>query len=518
MKSADSAKFESEHSASLAKLLTPEELAFLGSHEHRHHATGAPPMGPFDRLAPKYGTSQYTTQTDRAWVVMLYRLKLIPHDSAVAVLKALGTGAEDLPPSDSAHGATFGSGEDWLKKQLGDEDLASIVNYGRTRQEPMSRLLLRDYQLDVIDALLETLGTTLDVADAQAETIMPGSTHMAHAQPTTYGAYVLALHDGLVRGLEQLELAYRHTNQNSLGCGATSGTGWPVDRHMVTELLGFDSLLEPTYQCEGAQDYALTTLFALCNIMTVLSRTSMDHAIWGMEDCGLIRLPGKLLHISSLMPQKAHVGSVFELVRTNASRVIGCMMNGLAGCHGEPLTDVLPIYEAWTKASTALTQAERTIHGFGAILSCVEPNVEKMRRHTRAGFSGAPDLAIKLIREKGYGGRRAHRICAVFVYLARKLDLKPWETTGTLLDEAARIANETPPGLTTGEIREMFDPEKFIQRHANVGDPLPNETRRMIGVRRRELEEMSAHQAARRAKLATARVKLIAEVQSVLDE
>jgi len=505
-----------------ASLLTPEELKFLGSHEHRSHATGQPLSGNLSRVAPKRGITAYTALTDRAWVVMLCKKELIARNVAAKVLAAIESKPGGAKPSGQkkssgtrSRGATFDSGEDALKKQLGDEDLASVVNYGRTRQEPMSRLLLRDYQLDALDALLKALEATLDVAGAHAETIMPGCTHMAHGQPTTYGAYLMAVHDGLVRGLAQLELAYRHTNENTVGCGATSGTGWPVDRHMVTELLGFDALMEPTYQCEGAQDYGLTTLFALVNVMTVLSRTAMDHAIWGMDDCGFITLPGRLLGISSLMPQKAHPGSTFESIRTRAARVIGNMNAGVAGCSGEPLTDVLPIYEAWTQASEALETAEGTLNGFSDILRNVLPNRQKMLQHTRDGFSGAPDLAIKLIREKGYGGRRAHRICAVFVYLARKKGLKPWETTGALLDEAARVANEKPPGLATAEIHEMFDPVKFLERHNNVGDPNPAETRRLVSARRKALAELTQRQTQRRARLQQASARLSSEIAAI---
>jgi argininosuccinate lyase len=487
-----------------AALLTSEELKFLGSHDHRGHAAGEAAPVMLGKTAPKRPQAYYTAMTDRAWVVMLAKTGLVPRESAAKVLAAL-------------EGATAG-GEDALKKRLkGNEDLASVVNYGRTLQEPMSRMLLRDHQLDVFDALLRAMRATLDASSAHAGTIMPGCTHMAHAQPTTYGAYLLASYDGLARSLEQLELAYRQTDECTAGCGATSGTGWPVDRQMVTDLLGFSTLMEPTYACEGAQDYGLTTMFALCNVMTVLSRTAMDHGIWGMEDCGLIRLPGRLLGLSSLMPQKAHPGSTFERIRINADKVIGHMTTGLIACKGEPLTDVLPIYEAWKQAANALAETEASLDRWADIIASVQPQKEKMLQHTRDGFSGAPDLAIELIREKGYGGRRAHRICAVFVYLARKQNLKPYEVTGALLDEAAKVANEAPPGLSTEKVREMLDPEKFLQRHTNVGDPHPDETRRLVDVRRKALDGMATHQSRRRERLAAAQAKLDADIAAIVD-
>jgi len=488
---------------SAASLLTPEELKFLGSHEHRAHAAGEDAPVMHGKVVPKRSSAAYTADTDRAWVVMLAKTGLVPRETAAKVLKAL---------LDAKAG-----GEPALKRKLqGNEDLASVVNYGRTLQEPMSRMFLRDRQSDVFDALLKAMGATLDKAEAHVDTILPGCTHMAHAQPTTYGAYLLASYDGLARGLVQLELAYQQTNENTAGCGATSGTGWPVDRQMVTELLGFDSLMEPTYECEGAQDYGLTTMFALTNIIVVLSRSAIDHGIWGADDCGLIRLPGRLLGISSLMPQKAHPGSTFERIRINADHVIGKMVTGVVACKGEPLTDVLPIYEAWKQAGEALSETEASLDRWADIIASVQPQKEKMLQHTRDGFSCVPDLAVKLIREKGYGGRRAHRICAVFVYLARKSNLKPYQTTGALLDEAAVVANETPPGLSTEEIREMLDPVKFLQRHNNVGDPNPAETLRLIGVRRAQLEQLGRRQADRRTRLKQANDRLNAEIAAVI--
>jgi len=100
----------------------------------------------------------------------------------------------------------------------------------------------------------------------------------------------------------------------------------------------------------------------------------------------------------------------------------------------------------------------------------------------------------------------------------RKSDLKPYETTGALLDEAATVANETPPGLGTEEIREMLDPLKFIARHTNVGDPHPAETLRLIGVRRQQLEQMAQRQSQRRQRLDAAEQKLMSEIQSIIAE
>ncbi len=495
--------------------MTPEEYG--RSHDHRRHAPGAPeaPERGFYRrrltseLDRVFNYFPARAQMDRAWTVMLLKQGLISKETAVKLLKAL-EGAETEKG--------FG-GEYWLKRKLdGDEDTASAVNLGRTLQEPMSRLMLRAKLIDVLELTLESLGVTLDVAEANVETIMAGQTHLSHAQPTTYAAYLLSVHDGLARGLEQLELAYKHTNENSAGCGALAGTGWPVDRRMITELLGFDSLVEPAYDCEGGQDHALTILFALTNVTTLLSRTAMDHNIWSMEEIRMIRVPPEWCGVSSMMPQKAIPGSQLERIRIEACNVIGETVTGVVSCKGEPHGDMLPIYEGYRGALRAMCHAEKALGNYASILPAMEPDKKRMLHLAREGFSATPDLAVKLIRDKGYGGRRAHRICATFVRIARQRGIKPYETTGELLDEAARLADEDPPGLSTEEVRRQLDPVEFIKRHDNLGDPAPRESLRMIEIRRKTLAEAAKRHAERLARIDKAAKKLEAEVAAILGE
>jgi argininosuccinate lyase len=488
--------------------------AYWRSHDHRRHGPGAPEAPEMQHYRRRL-TSELTrvfnpmparAQTDRAWTVMLCKQEVISREVAAKLLHAL-EGAEDEAGA---------GGEDWLKKKLGgDEDTASAVNLGRTLQEPMSRLQLRGKLLDVLDLALECLGVLLDVAEAHVDTVMAGQTHLSHAQPTTYAAYLVSVHDGLARGLEQLELAYRHTNQNTAGCGALAGTGWPVDRHLVTELLGFDELVEPAYDCEPGQDHALTILFALSNLLALLSRTAMDFNIWGMEEVAMVRVAPGWMGVSSMMPQKAIPGSQFERIRIDASDVIGEMVKGLVAIKGEPHQDMLPIYEGWRAALRAMCNAERAFGFFSGLLRTVEPDRERMLRFAREGYSATPDLVVKLIRERGLGGRRAHRICATFVRIAREQGIKACDATGDLLDEAARVADEEPPSLSTEEVREMLDPVRFVERHSSVGGPAPEESRRLIASRRQALAEARERHAERLARIERAAARLAAEADAI---
>ena len=484
---------------------------FWASHDHRRHGPGAPEAEGLiysrGRLPKQLKEAQNAgparAQTDLAWTVMLCKQGLTTKDVAARVLKAL---------TEASAG-----GEDLLKKKLdGDEDTASVINLGRTLQEPMSRLQLRTKMLDIFDLVLKTLGTLLDVADQHVDTVMAGQTHLSHAQPTTYAAYLLAVHDGLARCLEQLDLAYKHTNQNSGGCGACSGSGWPVDRNMVSELLGLDELVELAYDCEPGQDHALTILFAITNIGVLLSRSAMDFNIWGMEEIMMVEVDPSWRGCSSLMPQKAIPGSQYERVRLESSDVVGDMITGVVSNKGEPHSDMLPIYEGYRAALRGMCHIEKALGFFSGIIPMTKVNKDTMLQYAREGYSATPDLAIKLIKDKGLGGRRAHRICATFVRMARERGILACDATGELLDEAAKVANENPPGLTTNEVREMLDPVKFIERHNNVGDPHPDESRRIITARRKTLDTAKQRHQERLDRIRKAEEKLQAEVQAII--
>ncbi len=495
-------------------------LEFLKSTEHRYHALGSLPNPKFDVLARKIADEVHKVSLDPVspsgesrvvvdivWVIMLFRQKIIDRDKAVNLLNALKA-ATDIPEF---------TGEDWLKTFLnGDEDTASSVNIGRTLQEPMSRIAIRKKLIELIDIAHDSLEEILKAAKDNADTIMVGHTHMSQAQPTTYGAYLVAIYDALSRSLSSVDLAYAHTNMCSAGCGALSGTGWPVDRYMVSDLLGFDELVEPTYDCEAAQDYTMDILFSIANMMLTITRTSMDHEIWGLEEMGYFTVCGDFLGPSSLMPQKAHPGGRMESIRIYANNAISEATKGMFALHGEPYQDILPIYNGWTSAWRAMSYAEGALTILGMYLPNMIIDKDRMLQLAEEGYSCMPDLVIKLVKEKGIGPRRAHRMCGTTVFLARKRKIKGNEITSELFNEALSLNGEEAMDITTEEIQEMLNPIKFIQRHNNVGDPNPQETLRLIELRFDRLENMRKSQRQRKDKLKAADIRVEQEMSDIL--
>jgi argininosuccinate lyase len=451
----------------------------------------------------------YCTQTDLAWIVCLHRAKILDTETAATVLKGLRqlliTGGSQ-------------SGEASLIPELdNDEDLGSLINLGRTMQEPMSRLQLRDQMVDFFDYFLDFMTTIASFAEENADTIMPGHTHFSQANPITLANYALSIFDNMHRGLEQLELSYKLINKNSGGCGATSGTVWPVDRLYLTELLGFDELLEVTYDCEASQDHTMHLMFSLSNIVNTLSKLTMDIEIWGMEEIDMVRVDRSFGGVSSMMPQKCHNGTV-ETLRNTISNLLGMMVSGVFFGNSEPHGDVMAMYSLPEKGIESLLIAKNIIRVSGVYLQNLHPQKENMLEHVRQGYSCMTEVVVHMVHEYGYGGRRAHRICAHLTRIARDSKIKAPELTGKMLDEAAVICGEESPGMTTAELQKCLDPVEFIKNHNNIGGPAPSETERMVKKRREIIAAAKKRQKERRKRILDGKKMLEKEISAICSQ
>ena len=445
--------------------------------------------------------------TDQTWVICLYHAKILSKDDAAKLLRAL-----EETKADS--GGV--SGEERLAPILEEGmDLASAVNYGRTLQEPMSRLKMRDKLIDVFEDIFELIETVQRVASENLDTIMVGYTHMNHGQPITLAHFLMGIHDGFERGLQQLEMAYSFVNRNTGGCGSCSGITWEVDRALQAELLGMDGVVEPTYECEAAQDHSMSAVFALTNICTLISQAAMYAGIWSMDEVDMMRTHPGWCGVSSFMPQKCDSGSNYERTRIYASDVMGDAVKCLFQLRGEPYGDMLPMYHLPEYALEGIVHARLCMQFFSDMLSRAIPQKERMLEIVREGYSCATEVATHLIREKGYGGRMAHTIVATMIRQARVKGLKSYECTGQMLGDAAEYVNVRKPGLDDETLRKLFDPVEFIYSHTHTGGTAPSENARLLEIRKKRLAEARERQAKRKAQIADAEAKREAEISKI---
>jgi argininosuccinate lyase len=445
--------------------------------------------------------------TDRVWVVCLHKAGVLDREKAAKVLRAL----------DKVEMESGGcSGEDRLAPLLEEGmDLASVVNYGRTLQEPMSRLKMRDKMLEVIDDVIHLLETFQKKAYEHLDTVMVGYTHLNHGQPMTFAHYLNGMHDGIYRGLQQLEMAYGFTNKNTGGCGSCSGITWPVDRALQAKLLGMDGVVEPAYEGEAAQDHTMAILFGLTNIVTLLSQNAMFMNIWAMDELDMVRTPPTWCGCSSFMPQKCDSGSNYERTRMLASDVMGETVKCLFQLRGEPYADMQGMFQLPDRAMHGILAARHCMGFFDNMLASAILNKDRMLAIARAGYSASTEVATHLIQELGYGGRLAHSIVATMVRQARMKGLKAYECTGALLDEAAEYLDVRKPGLDDATLRRLLDPVEFVNSHTNTGGTAPAENRRLLDERRKWVEDARERHAARRTQVADAASKLQREIESI---
>ncbi len=283
------------------------------------------------------------------------------------------------------------------------------LHTGRSRNDQVAtdvRLFLRS-EIDVTDAgLREFMLTLLDVAQREADTIMPGFTHLQVAQPVTFGHHMMAWFEMLRRDRERLVDCRRRTNVLPLGAAALAGTSYPIDREWVAAELGFDAVAANSLDAVSDRDFAIEFVAVAALCMVHLSRMAEELVLWSSAQFEFVDLPDAYCTGSSIMPQKKNP-DVPELVRGKSGRVVGHLMALLTLMKGQPLAynrdnqeDKIPLFESVDTLQQSL-----------AALQGVIANLEVRRDRTRAsalrGFATATDLADYRVN-RGVAFRDAH--------------------------------------------------------------------------------------------------------------
>lgn len=344
------------------------------------------------------------------------------------------------------------------------------LHTGRSRNDQVAtdfRLYVRD-AIDELCSALDTLGDALlDFAAREADSIMPGFTHLQIAQPVTFGHHLLAWREMLRRDRARLRDARARVNVLPLGSAALAGTVYPLERHCVAEELGFAALSENSLDAVSDRDFAIEFCAACSLILVHLSRCSEELILWSTPLFGFVRLPDRFCTGSSIMPQKKNP-DVPELVRGKTGRVIGDLQALLVLMKGQPLAynrdnqeDKQPLFDAHDTTRDCL-------HLFAAMMPAVEVNRAACRAAAAKGFSTATDLADYLVG-KGLPFRDAHHaVGSAVAHAAAKacdlaeLSLDELRQFSTLIDadvyahislEASVAARRTYGGTAPEQVR-----------------------------------------------------------------
>ncbi|MBI5040636.1 MAG: argininosuccinate lyase [Gammaproteobacteria bacterium] len=285
------------------------------------------------------------------------------------------------------------------------------LHTGRSRNDQVAtdiRLYLRD-EIDIISAELRRLQTgLLDLAEREADSIMPGFTRLQVAMPVTFGHHMLAWFENLQRDHSRLRDLRTRMNSMPLGAAALAGTTYPIDRAYTAELLGFDAPAENSLDAVSDRDFAIEFCAFAAILMTHLSRFSEELILWTSAQFGFIDLPDRFCTGSSIMPQKKNP-DVPELVRGKTGRVNGHLIALLTLMKAQPLAYNKDNQEDKEPLFDAIDTVKGSLRVFADMMPAVQPRRERMREAALAGFSTATDLADYLVR-KGMAFRDAHEI------------------------------------------------------------------------------------------------------------
>ncbi len=362
-----------------------------------------------------------------------------------------------------------------IEKRLTDliGDAGKRLHTARSRNDQVAtdiRLWVR-HTIDEILVALEALkASLLSQADAHADTIMPGFTHLQVAQPVTFGHHLMAYVEMFSRDMERLKDCRVRVNRLPLGAAALAGTSYPIDRERVAKTLGFDGVCQNSLDAVSDRDFAIEFTASCSVIMMHISRLSEELILWMTPRVGFIALPDRFCTGSSIMPQKKNP-DVPELARGKTGRVVGHLMGLLTLMKGQALAynkdnqeDKEPLFDT---ADTVLD----TLRVFADMVAGIQVNHDGMRAAAQEGYATATDLADYLVK-KGLPFRDAHEAVALAVRTAVQNNK---DLSDLSLKELQSFSN-----LIGDDVFEVLKVEGSVAARDHVGGTAPNQVRLQI--------------------------------------
>ena len=354
------------------------------------------------------------------------------------------------------------------------------LHTGRSRNDQVAtdlRLYLRDQIKAACEELLRLQQGLLALAEREADTIMPGFTHLQVAMPVTFGHHMLAWFENLQRDRERLLDCLKRVNVMPLGAAALAGTSFPIDRHYTAQLLGFDAPAENSLDAVSDRDFVIEFCSCAALILVHLSRFSEELILWASAQFDFIDLPDRFCTGSSIMPQKKNP-DVPELVRGKSGRVVGHLVGLLMLMKGQPLAynkdnqeDKEPLFDT---VDTLLA----CLRAFADMVPALQVKADEMRAAAASGYSTATDLADYLVR-RGVAFRDAHEIVGTAVRLGIE--------SGRDLSEMALAELQSLSPLIEADVFDVLTLDGSVAARDHFGGTAPRQIHAAIARARERL-------------------------------
>ena len=359
-----------------------------------------------------------------------------------------------------------------IERRLTDKigDAGKRLHTGRSRNDQVAtdiRLWLRDEITDIQHWIQQLQLSLVDLAEQNAEVVMPGFTHLQVAQPVSFGHHMLAYVEMLGRDFERMSDCRKRVNRMPLGAAALAGTTFPIKREITAELLGFEQICQNSLDAVSDRDFAIEFSAAASLVMVHLSRLSEELIIWMSPRFSFIDIADRFCTGSSIMPQKKNP-DVPELVRGKSGRVIGHLIGLIMLMKSQPLAynkdnqeDKEPLFDT---VDTLLD----TLRIYADMMRGITVKPENMRAAVMQGFATATDLADYLVK-KGMPFRDSHEVVALAVRHAdgKKLDLS--ELPLEILQGFSNLISE--------DVYQVLTPEGSLNARNHLGGTAPEQVR-----------------------------------------
>ena len=419
----------------------------------------------------------------KAHAAMLADCGIITTEDAAAIQQGLDTILQEIESGTFAFKTALEDIHMNVEARLAEliGPAAGRLHTARSRNDQVAtdfRLWVRDC-IDGFDATLKELQSALlDKAEAHADTVMPGFTHLQSAQPVTFGHHMLAYVAMFGRDRARLLDARKRVNESPLGAAALAGTSFPIDRAQTAAALGFDRPMANSLDAVSARDFALEFL-AACAICAIhLSRFAEEIVVWSSAQFRFVSLSESFSTGSSIMPQKRNPDAA-ELVRAKAGRIIGALTGLSVVMKGLPLAYSKDMQEDKEPVFDAADSLSLCVRAMTGMIGEMTVNAGNLLAAASAGFATATDLADWLVRELGMPFRDAHRVTGALVKLAENRG-------GGLADLSLEEMQTVEPRLT-GAVFGVLTVQYSVASRTSFGGTAPDNVRAAVAAARERL-------------------------------
>ncbi|MEZ4708406.1 MAG: argininosuccinate lyase [Caldilineaceae bacterium] len=465
-------------------------------------------------LQPAYADAQahlfaHMLAAHEAHAIMLAECAIISRANAAAILAAV----QQIRAAGAAAYAYQPGVEDLFFRiesqiiELAGADYGGNLQLARSRNDlgqALARLALRTEVDALYTDLLALRHAVLELAQRHLHTLMPGYTHTQPAQPVTFAHYLAGVLTFLAKDQQRIAAAYANVNESPLGASAFTGTGFPINRQRVAELLGFDGVIESTHHSIGAGDHLTDTAFAIQSLAIGLSRVTKDLLFGATQEASALHIDDSFIQISSIMPQKRNP-VVLEHLRARLSRSLGYAQTVVTQCHSIPYGDTQDIEdEILPPLLAALHSVRECLTLYTAVFATLELNTEHLVARAGHGFTTATELADALVREAGLPFRLAHKVTAALVQNAVRQGLPAAALDLSHLQAAAHAVLGHDLDFSPKQLVQALDPRRFVESRTGFGGVSPYATEQMLQKQSSQLAQDEIWRQQAQARLAAA--------------